>query len=247
MRYILLILCLLSLTGVAQSQSKASQFINNLMADRIAGEAATMNKVFGFDLTPNKSELFYQDSVGKNVVLNLRESLQAQKNVFHGVRNDSVYFIDSTRTRTVMASDDAQKRLAGNIFPDGSFHEKIEWISSDSLVITTKERQYITTQIDKMGSSVWGKNELANFKMITADTVNAIFANRKRDGWAEMQKRGVARIYNFSGPIFLRNDTFCLFYYGYSCGWRCGHGEVAVYKKVNGRWEHWSTLMSWNS
>lgn len=247
---IIIVLCLQWKTGIAQRNIKSSRFIEELITQTNVNEAALIAKVLGKGDVPTKSlsnDMFYQDSVGTYVVRNMRDGLKRYTtNTFRGVRNDSVYMVDDSGKRIVLSTADAHKRSFNSIGADGRIPYRIERILSDSLVITAEERLYINTQIGKMKDSVWGNNDFLSFRLITTDTVNAILADRKR-GWTEMYKRGINRFYVFSVPIFIRNDTYCFFYYGYSCGWRCGQGRFAIYRKEKGKWMPFVVLSEWIS
>jgi hypothetical protein len=252
MRYLsfILAICLSSNIVLAQSSLKATRFVNEFIAEKTSSESAFFKQMYGKTDTGSKilrNDMFYQDSVGTFVIKNMREGLQRNTNVFRGVRDDSVSSIDSTGKRTILSKDDAHKLSFNSVGNDGRVHYRIEQILADSLIITSKERQYITSQINKMENHKWNKSEFSNLRLIACDTVKAVFADPKADGWREMGKKGVGRIYSLSVPVFLRNDTFCFFYYDYSCGWLCGQGQFAIYKKVKGKWVMFATLSSWIS
>ena len=52
--------------------------------------------------------------------------------------------------------------------------------------------------------------------------------------------------YKFSKPIFLRQNSLCLFYYGVSCP-MCGERKFAFYIKQKGKWTEYLTIFLWQS
>ena len=161
------------------------------------------------------------------------------------MRTDSIIYIDSTGSKRRVSQKESYKLP---IFP---VKARFEQILGDSLIITDEERAYINSEIDKMQGHKWQEGLVSGAHIITADSVRKVFDIRKTDrlfdGWSYFHNKGVDRIYNFGVPIFFRNDNYCLFYYGYSCGGLCGEGSVTIYKKVKGKWQPFSTLSSWVS
>ena len=52
--------------------------------------------------------------------------------------------------------------------------------------------------------------------------------------------------YSFSRPIFLRENTLCLFYYGVSCH-LCGERKFSFYINQKGRWSEYLIIFLWQS
>jgi hypothetical protein len=251
MRYCITIFLVFFSTAltIAQTNKKAIQFINELIDTKNANEELFISKMFAEKNIPYKAivrnNLFYQDSVDAGAIANIRNDLKRYGNVFRGIRQDSVIYVDSVGKRTILSRADANNIAMKKIGPDGIIRSRIEQIAADSLVITEKERAYINTEIEKMQDYSWGKNQFLNVRSITADTIKKAFA--KFGGWDALRKKGISRIYNFSNPIFLRSDTFCFFYYGYGCGSLCGEGQFAIYKKQKGKWVMFTMLSRWVS
>lgn len=75
----------------------------------------------------------------------------------------------------------------------------------------------------------------------------ALFSEIPVVSWDTAQKFRFYPKWEFSVPIFLRNDTYCLFYSGYHCGALCGGGSLVLYKKENGRWTEVKYYCLWVS
>jgi hypothetical protein len=54
-------------------------------------------------------------------------------------------------------------------------------------------------------------------------------------------------LYNFTEPLFLKNNTICIFYQDYACGNLCGGGNLSIYIKANGKWKREWYLYNWVS
>ena len=84
-------------------------------------------------------------------------------------------------------------------------------------------------------------------RLIPDDTITAIFSWKHGDGWTYFYHHYGTGFHSFGCPLFLRNYTCCLFYSGHHCGWLCGNGQLALYKKEGGRWvfvKDWGEWMS---
>lgn len=119
----------------------------------------------------------------------------------------------------------------------------------DSFIFLKKEKDSIMTILENQDDiSLWDYFEIPNSKFILQDTVTAIFREKGVDiGWWYFRKKYGRRFYNFSIPIFFRNNLLCAFYESYSCGGECGQGNFSIYKLKNGKWEHWFTIHQWES
>lgn len=160
----------------------------------------------------------------------------AKNNAFYILRSDSVIHIDSFGKRTRTTNYGVRQLKADN--------QKIEYITTDSLVLTTKEMAYINDQINKMITHTQTKDLLPDFTFVPKDTVTNAFAQSRLGRWKYFENKS---IYNFGVPIFLRQYTYCFFYYGYGCGGECGEGYFYIYKKVKDKWERWLMLSGWMS
>ncbi len=114
------------------------------------------------------------------------------------------------------------------------------------LVLTTSEKLYINNQLDKMTGRIWHENLLKNSQMISLDSIQTFF-EKQGPGWTGYYKKYTTGFYSFSKPIFLRNNTICIFDYSYYCGSLCANGETGVYFKHNGKWSKWLTISTWIS
>lgn len=172
------------------------------------------------------------DSVSKYAIYNMRKSLNNYKNsVFYKFRGDSVIYSDGFGKKIISVSN--SRKFSNN---------HIRYIKLDSIKFSETEVKYIDTKIAEMNRYKWNKELFAGATLVPTDTINKIFGDRRKDGWAYLNAKGISKLYTIAPPIFLRNDTYCLFYYGYGCGDLCGQWEFALYKKEYGRWVKWFSL-----
>ena len=94
--------------------------------------------------------------------------------------------------------------------------------------------------------SKWTKKMFPSVKVISNDTIKTIFKDGPRQ-WAYFYKNIGTSYHGFSVPLFLRNDTYCLFYSDESCGGLCGSGSLILYKKENNKWIRIQSYCEWIS
>ncbi|MBI2272369.1 MAG: hypothetical protein HYU70_01125 [Bacteroidetes bacterium] len=121
----------------------------------------------------------------------------------------------------------------------------LEKLLADSITFSSAELDLIR---QKKYPSVtrWSGSFFPAITLISGDTIDSIF-KKKTDGWNYFYKNIGGGFGRFSMPIFLRNDTYCIFYADQSCGWLCGEGQLVLYKMNNGKWEEIRSYCSWIS
>lgn len=118
-------------------------------------------------------------------------------------------------------------------------------VIDDTLTFTKAERDYIRQQIDP-GNRRWTTEYFKHTSIISEDTIKSIFADQSKR-WKYFYQHFGQEFHYFSLPVFLRNDTYCLFYSDIYCGNLCGDGELVLYRKVNGKWVVVKSYCSWIS
>jgi hypothetical protein len=102
-----------------------------------------------------------------------------------------------------------------------------------------KDKKYLTL-------SKWTKAFFGNTKIVSSDTIKAIFKDNSK--WWLYFNKNIGRSFStFSVPIFLRNDTYCLFYSDNSCGGLCGRGRLTLYKREYNKWTEVKSYCDWIS
>jgi hypothetical protein len=121
----------------------------------------------------------------------------------------------------------------------------IDNLLADTTFYTKNELAFIK---DKKYPSIkyWTKEFFRNTILVSSDTITAIFKDKSK-WWAYFYKNIGSNFNTFSVPIFLRNDTYCLFYSDHHCGGLCGGGQLALYKKEKEKWIKVKPYCSWIS
>jgi hypothetical protein len=92
----------------------------------------------------------------------------------------------------------------------------------------------------------WKKTDFPTVNFVKQDTVTAIFKTYSKN-WEYFHKH-VGRDFNeFSLPVFIRNDIYCLFYSANYCGGLCGGGSLVVYKRQKDVWIAVKSYCDWES
>lgn len=104
-----------------------------------------------------------------------------------------------------------------------SFSSKKPIKRKQFLILTCDERRFIKEEIQKFDSLKWGKNLIPGEKRLSI-------------------AKSVTGGFSITKPIFLRDNTLCIFDYFYECGTRCAEGETTVFKKIDGKWERWMVV-----
>ncbi|MEE1945649.1 hypothetical protein VRU48_11075 [Pedobacter sp. KR3-3] len=130
--------------------------------------------------------------------------------------------------------------------PDsGAGFNCLDGLKEDSL-LTKAELDYVIQQSTQPPIKKWTTDLIPNTKLISADTISQIFNDRKK-GWDYFYKKIGRSVSSYSAPIFLRNNTYCLFYNSNGCGWLCGTGRLSLYKKEGKQWKIVKTYCNWIS
>lgn len=125
--------------------------------------------------------------------------------------------------------------------------ECIDAIKYDTLHFTRSEIIEIEKQAKTPKIKNWTKDLLKQATLVNHDTIKNIFADFKNKHWRYFRKNYGSSFNTYSAPIFLRNYTYCLFYFSNSCGGLCGGGSMVLYKKENGEWKSVDKYCMWIS
>ena len=89
---------------------------------------------------------------------------------------------------------------------------------------------------DSIDIKKWSREVFENVRFVNSDTINAILEDTSRG--LPFFRRNIGRGFStFSVPIFLRNDTYCLFYSDHYDAPLAGGGGLGLYRKENGKWK----------
>lgn len=110
----------------------------------------------------------------------------------------------------------------------------------NKVILSKKEKEYIAQEFDKMRTRVWPNNLLSNSIIISRDTISAVYKKPISAQFDFFSKYPHGYSF-FSIPIFLRNDTLCIFYCGYNCAHSCFDDHLLIFRKEG---ELWMELIS---
>ena len=88
----------------------------------------------------------------------------------------------------------------------------------------------INQTLKKDGETPWVPSSTLNFKIVS----DSLFEKSDRDILVKELNQNILVI---SHPIFFRNGKYCILFYQYVCGNICGTSSLALYEKINERWE----------
>jgi hypothetical protein len=116
-------------------------------------------------------------------------------------------------------------------------------LNGNKIVLTRREKGYINKELLKMRSEVWPVNLFANSVRVPSDSAWQYIRQLARQNFAGGRQSRYQQLWSFSRPIYLRNNTICLFSWTYICHSSCGEQEILFYKKnAAGRWERYVFL-----
>jgi len=116
----------------------------------------------------------------------------------------------------------------------------------NSIVLTKNEKNVIIESLRSMKPDSAHVDFYINREITSSDTIDALLQNPKK-GWSYFRKRYRGIYYSATKPIFLRNNTLCLFYYSHNCGQECGDGDFSIYRKTLFGWERYISFHYWIS
>jgi hypothetical protein len=122
------------------------------------------------------------------------------------------------------------------VISEANFSDTIFGKKKDKFFILNEdERNFIKKEIEKLNSFSWTKSKIDAKTIIPIQTFEKIFNDENSIKNFFNRNRGLV-IYSFSKPIFLRNDSICIFAYAYYCGMECTAIHLSIYEKANSRW-----------
>jgi hypothetical protein len=129
----------------------------------------------------------------------------------------------------------------------GSHFDFLKSCLQDTSTFTAAERMQIERWADHPVFRVWTQDMAPGVRLIPKDTITAIFSRKHRDGWSYFYSHYGPGFHSIGCPLFLRDYSWCLCYISHHCGWLCGDGQLALYKKEGGRWMFVKNWGEWES
>ena len=121
-----------------------------------------------------------------------------------------------------------------------------ETIAADTFRLTNYELAYVDSFLEKATNSIWTSDEVNNAVIIPKDSIDYILSQPAAQKESYFYNTyGDRRILFLVKPIFLRDNTICLFQHDMDCGFLCGGGDLTIYQKKGGNWERYMTPFQW--
>lgn len=121
----------------------------------------------------------------------------------------------------------------------GQINTQIKGSLPKYILLTAEEKKHVDLEIASMQRKIWTDAPIKGVKILNADTA-AVWRKRSTEF-----KQTRSAYFSFSKPIFIRNNTVCLFYSGHICGPLCSTGFLIAYTKVGDEWVEWFLIDSW--
>jgi len=121
---------------------------------------------------------------------------------------------------------------------------RIEYLDSkqsrDSIKFDLKETTFILEQFEELNNNKWQENIFENSKKIFPYQIDSMYSVIK-DLDIEPIKKLCYNVYTFSRPIYLRNNTICLFYFE-ERSYVAIEGEFWIFKLQRNKWTKYSPI-----
>ncbi|RAR48541.1 hypothetical protein [Flavobacterium lacus] len=104
------------------------------------------------------------------------------------------------------------------------------YVSKNAGFLKKNEISTINQKLKKDCEIPWTHSSTLNLKIVK----DTLFEKSDRDVLVKELNQNILII---SHPIFFRNGKYCILFYQYVCGNICGTSSLALYEKVNERWE----------
>jgi len=156
-------------------------------------------------------------------------------------RQKAIAFIKQVKKRELTASEfilvDKPVPLASNYCLKEALTDKQFYSSAELTMLKAQAGN---------NAPAWKATDFSGVRIVKQDTVEAIFSVYSKH-WAYFNQH-IGRDFNeFSMPVFLRNDSYCLFYEANHCGGLCGEGKLTLYKKEGDHWKIVKSYCQWIS
>jgi hypothetical protein len=121
----------------------------------------------------------------------------------------------------------------------------------NSLILTKQERNLILDQLDQYKKSYWTENLFSNSILVGEDNMRGYMkkvyqeysesfnnpTNSAIDKTNIIKNYSRPSVFEFSLPVYIRENSICVVFLSYYCGDPCGFDELCFYKKENNTWK----------
>ncbi|HUM53500.1 MAG TPA: hypothetical protein PK431_16900 [Chitinophagales bacterium] len=121
----------------------------------------------------------------------------------------------------------------------------------DSISLSKTEKDTILNQVKNYNSYVWNYRLFDNSVRILYDSM-FVYLNNEREKNSiilkgksiDVQKYKLSKLYAFSKPIYLRNNTISLLFNTIIYYRGASNYQICFYKKEDGKWKEWILIAS---
>lgn len=109
-----------------------------------------------------------------------------------------------------------------------------------ALTITPTEKTYLISELNKLKDFKWPSKMFPNSVNVTINEVRMVFASMSK--YPAPKSAMCSIIYGFSKPIFIRNNTICLYLSQEQYGESNSQSTFSFYKKNGSEWEEYADV-----
>lgn len=126
------------------------------------------------------------------------------------------------------------------------------------IVLTREEKNFLLDQLEIFAKPYWNDNLFSDSKVIEEEKSEA-YIRRAHQEYTEnysdpnstpidksnlIKNYHIPNVFEFTMPIFIRDDSYCLVFMLSRCGSPCGFDELSFYKRVNNTWSKFIVVNS---
>lgn len=123
------------------------------------------------------------------------------------------------------------------------YSQKTDTTNAERIQFTAVEREYIINQLNNLNSNSWPDLILPKSKVISFTKIDSI-QKSVNDQKLDPLIRLCHSVKIFSHPIFLRDNSICLFFSG-TVDFAMKEGEFWIYRKEGFHWKKYTPLYRW--
>jgi|GEM_PF-1009887 len=112
--------------------------------------------------------------------------------------------------------------------------------NKQALTITPSEQTYLISELHKLKDFKWPSKMFPNSVNVTINEIRMVFASTSK--YPEPKSAMCSIIYGFSKPIFIRNNTICLYLSQEQYGESNSQSTFSFYKKDGAEWEEYADV-----
>lgn len=155
--------------------------------------------------------------------------------VFDSLNCDKMYYMESVAPDIINSTIKilSEKRS----FPISEFYIGNK---DKPFIISQAEQTYLIDELNKLQDFKWPSKMFPNSIKLTDNEIQKVFSITKKYPWPKSAACSI--IYSFSKPIFIRNNTICLYLSQEQYGESNSQSKFSFYKKNGSEWEEYADV-----